>query len=393
MVGYNLTMEGNVTNNGHSLQFTFTEGTAPYIYGGRLPEGERFEFAQLHWHWGSSSSKGSEHTLAGRTFPMEIHLVHWNTKYGTIGEAIKNSDGLAVLGFFYEISETDNDDLSSIVSGAEEVRKSSIKARMGKGSRRAGRADTTVALPTVVKLNQLITKKDTASYYYYQGGLTTPTCDESVLWTVFNNTVPVSEAQMEIFRTLKDSDGVSLNDNFRPPQPLNGRMVYANEAQARVRSVTIIGPYCFECNVTEVEIVLRGEETGTKDETSATETCRSNLEVSKIDLNLPPETFSWTGKDPQDPDDKLAGCFQRPLNMLLNNGGTLRWFGEGYWEQTLCVDWLESNNHPYMCNLACLEVLEDGQQCELTNCRSIDRAECSREFEQVSSQLPGPGRR
>merc|ERR1712180_508934 len=49
----------------------------PYIMGGRLPEGEKFQFLQLHWHWGSDSSKGSEHTMDGKEYPLELHLVHW----------------------------------------------------------------------------------------------------------------------------------------------------------------------------------------------------------------------------------------------------------------------------------------------------------------------------
>ena len=68
----------------------------------------RFNFLQLHWHWGSNSSQGSEHTLNGKEFPIEIHLVHVNTKYLVeIGAPTKD---ILVLpdGVFYEISEGDN---------------------------------------------------------------------------------------------------------------------------------------------------------------------------------------------------------------------------------------------------------------------------------------------
>jgi hypothetical protein len=33
--------------------------------------------------------------------------------------------------------------------------------------------------------------------------------------------VKVSEAQLDIFRSLIDSDGLAMVDNFRPPLPLN----------------------------------------------------------------------------------------------------------------------------------------------------------------------------
>ena len=80
----------------------------------------RFNFLQLHWHWGSDSSQGSEHTLDGKEFPIEIHLVHVNTKYlnddgSPSEENLNQPDGLAVLGVFYEISEEDNDGLTTVL--------------------------------------------------------------------------------------------------------------------------------------------------------------------------------------------------------------------------------------------------------------------------------------
>lgn len=39
---------------------------------------------------------------------MQLHFVHWNTKYGSFGEALKHGDGLAVLGVFVEVNFTSN---------------------------------------------------------------------------------------------------------------------------------------------------------------------------------------------------------------------------------------------------------------------------------------------
>ena len=79
----------------------------------------RFDFLQLHWHWGANSSRGSEHTLNGKEYPLEVHLVHVNTKYYVNGAPSADNfampDGLAVLGIFYEISTEDNANLTTIL--------------------------------------------------------------------------------------------------------------------------------------------------------------------------------------------------------------------------------------------------------------------------------------
>ena len=64
----------------------------------------RYTFQQSHWHWGSTNSKGSEHHFDGLKDPMEIHLVHMNTKYSNLTEAFNHSDGIAVLAFLYEVN-------------------------------------------------------------------------------------------------------------------------------------------------------------------------------------------------------------------------------------------------------------------------------------------------
>jgi len=198
-----------VKNNGHSIKLEFTDKITkrPSIQGGRLPAGEKFEFAQVHWHWGSDDSQGSEHTLDGKQFPMEIHLVHFNLKYKTLGQAVAHTDGLAVLGFFYEVAKDDNKDLEGILKLAP----------------KAGPAGSPL---DNFKLSQLI-PKDIAKYYYYKGGLTTPDCNQIVFWTNFVETIKISENQLDILREIgKKGD---FNNNFRPVQKLNGRTVYTNK--------------------------------------------------------------------------------------------------------------------------------------------------------------------
>ena len=35
---------------------------------------------QMHAHWGSCAGHGSEHTVDGKQYDAELHIVHFNTK-------------------------------------------------------------------------------------------------------------------------------------------------------------------------------------------------------------------------------------------------------------------------------------------------------------------------
>ena len=69
------------------------------LTGGPLEE-DVYQLAQFHAHWGGENARGSEHTVDGKAFSAELHLVHYNTKYGDLGTAVDKPDGLAVLGMF-----------------------------------------------------------------------------------------------------------------------------------------------------------------------------------------------------------------------------------------------------------------------------------------------------
>ena len=61
---------------------------------------------QMHAHWGSKSGCGSEHTLDGKMFDAELHIVHYNSKYGDPAVAVDKPDGLAVLGMFIKTGKS-----------------------------------------------------------------------------------------------------------------------------------------------------------------------------------------------------------------------------------------------------------------------------------------------
>merc|ERR1712223_1677638 len=86
----------NIENTGASWKVN-VDGAGSCLTGGAL-QGE-YQLWQFHAHWGSCDEKGSEHTVDGKMYPAELHLVHWNrSKYSSPNEAAGEPDGLAVLG-------------------------------------------------------------------------------------------------------------------------------------------------------------------------------------------------------------------------------------------------------------------------------------------------------
>lgn len=56
------------------------------------------------------------------------------------------------------------------------------------------------------------------SYYNYGGSLTTPPCSEVVNWYLFAHPITASPKQIAMFSKI-------LDDNYRPTQPLQNRVV------------------------------------------------------------------------------------------------------------------------------------------------------------------------
>uniref|UniRef100_A0A3B4AK60 carbonic anhydrase n=1 Tax=Periophthalmus magnuspinnatus TaxID=409849 RepID=A0A3B4AK60_9GOBI len=198
----------DILNNGHSFQVTFTDDTdSSTLRDG--PISGVYRLKQFHFHWGASDDRGSEHTVAG---PAELHLVHWNTKYPSFGDAASKPDGLAVVGVFLKAGD-DNPNLQKVLDSF-----SAIKTK-GKQTSFPG-FDPSILLP------------GSLDYWTYDGSLTTPPLLESVTWIVCKEPISVSSGQMSQFRSLlftpEGEAECCMVDNYRPPQPLKGRPVRAS---------------------------------------------------------------------------------------------------------------------------------------------------------------------
>ena len=167
-----------VIDNGHTVQMNYAPGSTISVGG------QTFELTQFHFH------RPSENHLNGRTFPMELHLVH------------QNSEGkLAVVAVFLKV-------------GSENPAVKSEWAHIPKEK------DKEVTVEGVtVDAGQLLPKA--RGYYTFDGSLTTPPCSEGVVWFVMKEPAEISKAELNVFNHLYSHDA-------RPVQPLNDRNVQAS---------------------------------------------------------------------------------------------------------------------------------------------------------------------
>ncbi|XP_063306412.1 carbonic anhydrase 2-like isoform X2 [Pelobates fuscus] len=179
-----------ILNNGHSFNVEFEDSNDKSVLRGGPVDGT-YRLKQFHIHWGSCDGHGSEHIVDGVKYEAELHLVHWNTKYASFGEAVKHCDGLAVVGVFLRGKEAAFTNY-----------------------------DPTGLLPKSL------------DFWTYQGSLTSPPLLQCVTWIVLKEPISVSSQQISKLRGLffndENDDPCHMVDNYRPPQPLKGRAVRAS---------------------------------------------------------------------------------------------------------------------------------------------------------------------
>lgn len=173
MFAYQVLPKFTVKNNGHTIQVDVDPGLGSSLLLG----GTTYTLKQFHFH------AASEHTVNGKSYPMEIHFVHSDP----MGK-------LLVVGVLVD-------------SGSASAE---INAIMAHAPAMMGTQDLNVALDP----NKLLPLG--FGYYTYSGSLTTPPCTEGVKWVVMVDTITSAAPDIMDFTNIYPVTN-------RPVQPLNGR--------------------------------------------------------------------------------------------------------------------------------------------------------------------------
>ena len=190
--------DGKFENTGTSVKFTPNDDEPSATTTNH--EG-LYETLQFHMHWGAADDVGSEHVVDNNPASAEIHFVHRRTEGSpTAGNAF------AVVGVMAVVDP--DADITGPWSALNVTRVLEFEATI----------DATVRFSDFLPSN--------LSYYYYEGSLTTPGCDEVVQWFLLKEPISIPEAYLKQLRMVQHNDeGELLTFNYRQTQPLNNRTV------------------------------------------------------------------------------------------------------------------------------------------------------------------------
>jgi hypothetical protein len=75
-------VSGSVSNTGHSVMFTVDNSTRHHIRVSGGPLSYKYQFQEIHVHYGIQDDRGSEHSINGYAFPAEVrsskHIQHFH---------------------------------------------------------------------------------------------------------------------------------------------------------------------------------------------------------------------------------------------------------------------------------------------------------------------------
>ena len=164
-----------IFNNGHTVQVNFKEGNMLVL------DSSPYQMKQVHFH------APSENTINKKSFPLEAHFVHADSK-----------GNLTVIGVMFK-------------EGSANPALDKLWLQM------PNKEGAPIPVKTRVIPSELM--PENRSYYRFSGSLTTPPCTEGVRWILLKTPMTASKAQIEAF------EHAVKHHNNRPVQALNGRVI------------------------------------------------------------------------------------------------------------------------------------------------------------------------
>lgn len=164
-----------ILNNGHTIHLSYNSGSTVNW------KNKIYNLIQFHFH------SPSEHTINGKHYDMEMHLVHktQDHQFLVIGILIKKG--------------MHNPNIQKIWDRIPTMKNKEVYFQND-----------------LLNVDNLLPPEK--EYFYYSGSLTTPPCLENVNWFILKTPIEVSGDQILFFQKY-------IKNNARPTQNLNNRII------------------------------------------------------------------------------------------------------------------------------------------------------------------------
>ncbi|CAI5446699.1 unnamed protein product [Caenorhabditis angaria] len=176
--------------------------------------GYQYRVQRIDFHFGNTTHNGSEHTINGRRYPMEVQLVAFNTDiYPNFTTASKSPHGIAILSILVDFGEETNMELLKMTIATASVTYKDKRVQLAE-------FEPWRLLPMT---RDLIT---------YEGSLTTPGCDETVTWILLNQPIYITKDHFfewsKLYFSQESQIKAPIGPNYRATQKTNNRLVRTN---------------------------------------------------------------------------------------------------------------------------------------------------------------------
>nr|CDJ84825.1 Carbonic anhydrase domain containing protein [Haemonchus contortus] len=184
------------------------------LTGGPL-HGYKYRIQRIDIHIGREELNGSEHTIDGRRFPMELQMLAYNTDlYRNFSSAFRSPHGIAGISVLVDYGKETNEELLKLTIATASI--------IYKGQR--------VELADLEPWRLLPYTRDLVTY---EGSMTAPGCHETVTWIILNQPIHITKDHMaewaKMVQTAQKSDDPQfLAPNRRAVQEFNSRLVRTN---------------------------------------------------------------------------------------------------------------------------------------------------------------------
>lgn len=208
------TVKGTLINSEHGISLEITNEGSTAVNVSLGPLSYTYRLAEIKFHLGNSDKIGSEHKVSGRSFPVEMQIIAYNSDlYKNVSDASKSVKGLAIISVFMEVGTVHDKFIFDVVRTLRNIRQKNERAPIKD-----------------IPVSHII--PNTTEYVTYEGSLTYPGCFETVTWILLNKPMWIAKDQLSglriIYNSRENEPNLKLEGNIRPVMQLNHRVVRTN---------------------------------------------------------------------------------------------------------------------------------------------------------------------